>query len=121
MRDPGRAPELAEAAISENLDVTTFPMDVDDDSSVAHGFERVAQQIGRIDVLVNNAGIECVGATEEVPLKDFRAVMETNYFGAIRCIQAVIPTMRRRRSGCIINVASISGRLAASRGCPILC
>ena len=114
MRNPGRAPELAEAAISENLEITTFPMDVDDDSSVAHGFERVAQEIGPIDVLVNNAGIERVGATEEVPLEDFRAVMETNYFGAIRCIQAVIPTMRRRCSGCIINVASISGRLAVS-------
>lgn len=114
MRNPGRAPELAEAAIRENLDITTFPMDVDDDSSVAHGVELAAQQVGPIDVLVNNAGIERVGATEEVPLEDFRAVMETNYFGAIRCIQAVLPTMRRRGSGCIINVASISGRLAVS-------
>jgi len=49
---------------------------------------------------------------EETPLGVFRAVMETNYFGVIRCIQAVLPSMRQRRSGCIINVSSISGRIA---------
>ena len=51
---------------------------------------------------------------EELPLAEFRAVMETNYFGVIRCIQAVLPPMRQRRSGCIINVASVAGHIAAS-------
>ena len=63
-------------------------------------------------MLVNNAGVERVGSVEEVPLADFRAVMETNYFGAIRCIQALAPHMRQRRSGCIINVTSVAGRIA---------
>jgi NAD(P)-dependent dehydrogenase (short-subunit alcohol dehydrogenase family) len=64
-------------------------------------------------VLVNNAGIERSGSVEELPLSDFRAVMETNYFGVIRCIQALVPQMRQRRSGCIINVSSVAGRLTS--------
>jgi len=65
-------------------------------------------------VLVNNAGVERTGSVEELPLADFRAVMETNYFGAIRCIQAVLPSMRQRRSGCIINVTSVGGRITSA-------
>jgi NAD(P)-dependent dehydrogenase (short-subunit alcohol dehydrogenase family) len=65
-------------------------------------------------VLVNNAGIERHGAVEETTLGEFRAVMETNYFGALRCIKAVVAGMRERRSGCIINITSIGGRLATS-------
>jgi len=50
---------------------------------------------------------------EELPFSDFRAVMETNYFGALRCIQAVVPNMRKRRSGCIANVTSVAGRITS--------
>jgi NAD(P)-dependent dehydrogenase (short-subunit alcohol dehydrogenase family) len=114
MRNPGRAPELGAVCTRENLDVTIVQMDVDDDISVTDGIRGVMQQIGPIDVLVNNAGVERVGAIEELPLERFRQVMETNYFGAIRCIQAVLPAMRQRQGGCIINISSISGRLAAS-------
>ena len=70
-------------------------MDVDSDESVQQAFDRILAQ-GPVDVLVNNAGIERTGAIEETPLADFRTCMETNYFGAIRCIQAVIRTMRER-------------------------
>ena len=114
MRNPGRAPELAEAAAREKLGITVYPMDVDDDASVRDGVGRIAKELGQIDVLVNNAGIERMGSVEELPLAGFRAVMETNYFGVIRCIQAVVPAMRLRRSGCIINVASIAGHVATS-------
>ena len=65
-------------------------------------------------MLVNNAGIERAGSIEELPLVEFRTVMETNYFGALRCIQAVLPHMRQRRSGCIINVSSVAGRISSS-------
>ena len=92
-------------------------MDVGSDESVREGVGRVLTE-GPLDVLVNNAGIERTGSVEELPLAEFRAVMETNYFGAIRCIQAVLPRMRERRSGCIINVASISGRIANSPFAP---
>jgi len=117
MRNPSRAPELAQIAAREKLPITISAMDVDSDESVREGVGRVLTE-GPLDVLVNNAGIERTGSVEELPLAEFRAVMETNYFGAIRCIQAVLPRMRERRSGCIINVASISGRIANSPFAP---
>lgn len=114
MRNPAQAPELAEIAAREGLEVSIETLDVDSDESVSSAVERIAQSIGPLDVLVNNAGIERVGAIEDVSMDDVRAVMETNYFGAVRCIKAVVPAMRERRSGCIVNVTSISGRLAGS-------
>jgi NAD(P)-dependent dehydrogenase (short-subunit alcohol dehydrogenase family) len=114
MRDPGRAPELGEAVAKEKLPVKILVMDVDSDESVAKAFGEIRAQGGQIDAIVNNAGIERTGAIEELPLEDFRAVMETNYFGALRCIQAVLPEMRKRKSGCIINVTSVAGRIASS-------
>jgi NAD(P)-dependent dehydrogenase (short-subunit alcohol dehydrogenase family) len=89
-------------------------MDVDSDASVDGCTARIAESIGSIDVLVNNAGIERMGSVEHLPLAEFRAVMETNYFGVIRCIQAVLPSMRARGSGCIINIASVAGHIAMS-------
>lgn len=118
MRNPSRAPELARLAAREQLPITISAMDVDSDASVKDGIDRLVQEGGPIDVLVNNAGIERTGSVEEVPLAEFRVVMETNYFGAIRCIQAVLPTMRKRRNGCIINVASVAGRIANSPMAP---
>lgn len=114
MRNPSRAPELGKRAASEGLPITITAMDVDSDESVRTGIERIMQEAGGIDVLVNNAGIERSGSVEELALAEFRAVMETNYFGALRCIQAVLPGMRERRRGCIINIASIAGRIACS-------
>ena len=114
MRNPGRAPELGEAVAKEKLPVKILVMDVDSDASVSKAFGEIRAQGGRIDVVVNNAGIERAGAIEEVPLEDFRAVMETNYFGVLRCIKAVLPEMRERQSGCIINVSSVAGRIAGS-------
>jgi NAD(P)-dependent dehydrogenase (short-subunit alcohol dehydrogenase family) len=114
MRSPENAPELARRAATEKLPIHVSKMDVDSDSSVANGMAAIEKQAGVIDVLVNNAGIERHGAIEETPLSEFRAVMETNYFGALRCVKAVVAGMRERRSGCIINVTSIGGRLATS-------
>ena len=114
MRHPERAPGLAAAAAAEGLAITVFTMDVDEDESVSEGVAEVVAAMGPIDVLVNNAGLERNGAIEELPLADFRAVMETNYFGVIRAIQAVLPAMRERRTGCIVNVSSVSGRFAVS-------
>lgn len=85
--------------------------DVDSDESVKACFGSIGEPI---DVLVNNAGIEVHGSIEELPMASIVAVMNTNYFGAVRCMQAVLPQMRERRSGCIVNISSVAGRLAAS-------
>jgi len=114
MRDPSRAPELAKKTAQEKLPIKISVMDVDSDSSVKTAIADIQKDAGQIDVLVNNAGVERNGSVEELPLSDFRAVMETNYFGAIRCIQALVPSMRQRRSGCIINMASVAGQIANS-------
>ena len=112
MRNPSRAPQLGDQAAKEKLPITVIAMDVDDDASVTQGVAAAVKALGPIDVLVNNAGIERSGTVEELPLAEFRAVMETNYFGVIRCIQAVLPSMRQRRTGCIINVSSVAGNIS---------
>ncbi len=112
MRKPSQYPELAETAAREKLSITVSAIDVDNDESVSRTIAGILKN-GPIDVLVNNAGIERTGSVEELPLAEFRAVMETNYFGAIRCIQGVVPHMRQRGSGCIINVTSVGGRISS--------
>jgi len=114
MRNPSQSPQLAQVVAREKLPITISTMDVDSDSSVSQRIVQIQKDHGPIDVLVNNAGVEKAGSIEEIPLADFRAVMETNYFGAIRCIQAVVPHMRERRSGCIVNVTSVAGRIASA-------
>lgn len=110
MRNPAQSPALAEIAEREKLPIVISALDVDSDTSVADGIAALTQAHGEIDILVNNAGVETVGSVEETPLHVFRSVMETNYFGAIRCTQAVLPQMRERGSGCIVQVSSVAGR-----------
>jgi len=114
MRNLHRHGELHEAVARQNLDVHIVAHDVDDDSSA----KAAIVAAGRIDVLVNNAGIGVMGSLEETPLSQFRSAMETNYFGALRCIQAVLPGMRERQSGCIVNVTSVAGRIAMAPQAP---
>jgi NAD(P)-dependent dehydrogenase (short-subunit alcohol dehydrogenase family) len=114
MRNPSGSPELAQIAAKEKLPITVVTMDVDSEESVNKAFAEIQKSHGRVDVLVNNAGIERSGAIEELPLAEFRAAMETNYFGVIRCVQAVVPQMRKRGSGCIINISSVAGRISSS-------
>jgi NAD(P)-dependent dehydrogenase (short-subunit alcohol dehydrogenase family) len=112
MRDPSNSPTLAEIATQENLPIKVSQMDVTSDQSVSDCIATILKDHGPIEVLVNNAGIEGSGSVEELPLATFRGIMETNYFGVIRCIQALLPQMRQNRSGCIINVSSVSGRIS---------
>ena len=117
MRNPAASPELAGQAAREKLPIRIETMDVDSDASVQQAFGRILAQ-APVDVLVNNAGIERLGPIEETPLADFRTCMETNYFGAIRCIQAAVRPMRERGSGAIINVTSIGGKISMSPMAP---
>src|SRR3977135_4574463 len=109
-----RGGELREITSKEKLPITLVQLDVDSDSSVDNAIKQIMKEKGQIDVLVNNAGIAGGGPVEEVPIAVFRQIMETNFFGSLRCIKAVVPSMRERQSGCIINVTSIAGQLAAS-------
>jgi len=92
--------------------VTVLPMDVDSDESVQAGVASVLKQAGQIDVLINNAGFLVAGAVEEVTMAQARQQFETNFFGTLRTVQAVLPHMRQRRSGRIINIGSLTGLLA---------
>ena len=119
MRNPaGGAGEIRAIAEAEKLPITVLPMDVDDDASVRAGVGQALAQSGRIDVLVNNAGVGVHGSVEELPLEEFRRAMETNFFGALRSIQAVAPGMRERRHGCIVNVTSVAGRISYAPQAP---
>jgi NAD(P)-dependent dehydrogenase (short-subunit alcohol dehydrogenase family) len=116
MRNLNSAGELTGLSAAEQLPITLLALDVDSDSSVKGAFDRALSEHGRIDVLVNNAGIGWPGAIEETPLDSFRRIMETNFFGPLRCIKAVLPGMLARRSGCIVNISSIAGRVAIAPG-----
>jgi NAD(P)-dependent dehydrogenase (short-subunit alcohol dehydrogenase family) len=109
MRKPSQSPALADVAAKEKLAISISTIDVDDDESVRDGIATIQSEHGPIDVLVNNAGVERAGSIEEQSIDDFRATMETNYFGTLRCIKSVVPQMRQRRAGAIINISSVAG------------
>jgi NAD(P)-dependent dehydrogenase (short-subunit alcohol dehydrogenase family) len=114
MRNPERAAQLQDAISKEKLPIEIHVMDVDKDESVSSAVSHIRSRAGFIDVLVNNAGVERRGSVEELDLPDFQATMETNYFGPLRCIRELLPEMRARQSGCIINITSVAGRIATS-------
>jgi NAD(P)-dependent dehydrogenase (short-subunit alcohol dehydrogenase family) len=92
--------------------VLTPPVDVNDKDSVASAVAVANERFGGIDVLVNNAGYGIVGAVEETPESELRALMETNFFGAVAVTQAVLPFMRVQRRGAIVNISSMGGQMS---------
>ena len=113
MRNTAKAGELEQRAQQEGLTVRILPLDVRDEASVASAVRQTVTDAGRIDVLVNNAGIGIHGPVEETTIDDVQEVFETNVFGALRVIRHVAPVMREQRSGTIVNVSSLAGRVAA--------
>ena len=111
-RSAEKRASLEHLAGERRLLIETLDLDVADDSSVRLGVARVLDRAGRIDVLINNAGIAYVAVLEEIQLDDLRRQFETNVFGVLRVTQAVLPAMRERRAGRILNVSSIAGKIA---------
>ena len=117
LRSLAKAGPLEAATAEENLSLEVIRLDVNDDDSVAEAFEAIRGH-GPVDVLVNNAGIGGATPLELTPLEEHRALFETNYFGAIRCIHEVVPDMRERGRGAIVNVTSVEGRVAVPNQIP---
>lgn len=109
MRNPANS-DLGAVVEKESLPVKIVKMDVDDQASVSAAFT----EAGEIDVLINNAGILSYDTIEDESQETIEAVMNTNYFGVVRCTKAVLPMMRERGSGTIINIGSVAGTIAVS-------
>lgn len=108
MRNVAKADALQATAKAEALPIEIVQLDICDPDSVTAAFASV-QETGPVDVLVNNAGIGGASPLELTPEAEHKQMFETNYFGAVRCIQAVLPSMRERGSGCIVNITSAVG------------
>jgi NAD(P)-dependent dehydrogenase (short-subunit alcohol dehydrogenase family) len=111
-RSAEKRASLDRVAEEKKLQIETLDVDVTSDDSVRRAVARVLDRAGSIDVLINNAGVAYVAVMEEIRLDDLRRQFETNVFGAVRVVQAVLPAMRERRSGRILNISSISGKIS---------
>ena len=111
MRNPDKSSKIDELKQKEKLPLDVLKLDVTDNKSVNEAIEKVANEQGRIDVLVNNAGYTLIGPLEEVSIQEFKEQFETNVFGVIRVSQSVLPIMRKQRHGTIVNISSIAGRI----------
>ncbi len=116
MRDPGgrnakNAEELRALAERESLALHVVELDVTDDTSVEWAVRTAFAQVGRIDVAINNAGYVLAGLAEAATTEQIQRIMDTNFFGAVRVNRAVLPYMRRQRSGLLLHISSGAGRV----------
>ena len=116
MRNMNKSKEITEVSKRENLPLRVMQLDVNDDRSVADAIKNILNEKKSIEVVVNNAGYGLMGSVEDSSLDEIKAQFETNFFGAIRVIKEVIPIMRKQRSGTIVNVSSVAGRIGFPMG-----
>ena len=116
MRNLQKGENIKSLAEKEHLPLKIEQLDVTDESSIKNAINSITSEASRIDVLVNNAGYGLGGAFENFAIDEIRAQYETNLFGLIRTTQAVLPTMRRQKSGTIVNISSGAGRLGYPGG-----
>ncbi|MFP6696288.1 MAG: SDR family oxidoreductase [Alphaproteobacteria bacterium] len=112
MRNTAKGDQLGAAAAAENLDLVIETLDVADHQSMLDCVARIMAVEGRIDILINNAGLSSSSPIETYPEDEHRALFEANYWGPVKLTQAVLPAMRKRASGAIINISSVLGRIA---------
>ena len=116
MRNLKKSKTITELASAEKLPLQVIQLDVNDKKSVKEAITKIVTEKERIDVLVNNAGYGLFGSLEDVSIEEMKAQFETNFFGVIRVTQLVLPIMRKQKSGTIVNVSSVGGRI----GLPVL-
>jgi len=116
MRNLQKGSDLKSIAEDEKLPLHFTQLDVTDENSVKRAIQTIYDEAGRIDLLVNNAGYGLTGAFEDLSIDEIKTQYETNVFGLIRTTQAVLPIMRKQRSGLIVNISSGAGRFGFPTG-----
>ena len=111
MRNLKKAETLVKIVKDENVPISILELDVDNKESMDNAIEKIIEQKGRIDTLVNNAGWGMWGTVEDVSNDQFKEQFETNFFSIVRMIQKIAPIMRKQKSGSIVNVSSVAGRI----------
>ncbi|TLS38185.1 SDR family oxidoreductase [Pseudalkalibacillus caeni] len=114
MRDLRKQNQLVQLAETEGLTelIEIVQLDVNEGEQASEKVRQIIESVGRIDVLVNNAGYAAGGFIEDIPLDEWKRQFDTNFFGIVSVTNAVLPFMRKQKSGMILNISSISGRVA---------
>ncbi len=112
MRDLNDSNKIMEISKNERLPLDVIRLDVAEDNSIKESIGQIYDKNNRIDALINNAGYALAGPLEETSTEEIKAQFETNFFGAIKTMQSVIPIMRNQKSGKIVNITSMGGRIA---------
>jgi NAD(P)-dependent dehydrogenase (short-subunit alcohol dehydrogenase family) len=116
MRNLNKSEDMKLTVAKENLPIQIKQLDVTEDLSVENAIQEISSETGRIDVLVNNAGYGLRGAFEDLAMDEVKAQYETNVYGLVRTTQAVLPIMRKQKSGTIVNISSGAGRFGLPGG-----
>ena len=116
MRNLAKSENIKSIASKENLPIHIQQLDVTDDKSLTNAIQAIVSKANSIDVLVNNAGYALTGGFEDIAIEEIKAQYETNLFGLIRTTQAVLPIMRKQKSGMIVNISSGAGRFGYPGG-----
>lgn len=111
MRDLVKSREVLDVATKEDLPLRTLYLDVTNKKSIQEAVDLVLKERKRIDILINNAGYSLVGAFEQLSIDEIKEEFDTNFFGAIELMQRILPIMRKQRSGRIVNISSVAGRI----------
>ncbi|HEY9386028.1 MAG TPA: SDR family oxidoreductase [Nitrososphaeraceae archaeon] len=110
--EEGKSKPITDIAKNDSLQLQVIELDVNNDKSVINAIDTIVDERKRIDVVVNNAGYALGGALEETSMGEIKEQFETNFFGAVRVMQAIVPIMRNQKSGKIVNITSMGGRVA---------